>query len=168
MEIWKDIDGFEGWYQVSNLGKVRSVERTIKNNNVFQLYKSHILKEATTHKGYKYVCLYKNSKCFHRSVHRLVAEAFIVNNENKSQVNHIDGNKENNCVGNLEWCNNSENQKHAYKHGLKNPFGCKKVLDSLTHTIYYSIEEASRNTGKRPENISWSCRKAKKSRWSFV
>lgn len=167
-EEWKDIKGYEGWYQVSNLGQVRSVERQINNNSVLQTYKSHILKQSITKKGYPYVVLYKNSKGTHKCIHRLVAMCFIENPDGLLQVNHMDGNKTNNIVDNLEWCNNSENQKHAYSHGLKKPFGCKKVLDRVTDIVYPSIEEAARQTGKFAENISWSCRCAKKSRWSFV
>ena len=167
-EEWKDIKGFEGWYQVSNLGEVRSIERQINNNGTLQTYKSHILKPSITKKGYFYVILYKNSKGTHKYIHRLVAEYFIDNPDRLQQVNHIDGYKTNNLVDNLEWCNNSENQKHAYIHGLKKPFGCKKVLDRTTGIIHPSIEEAARQAGKLPNSIRWSCKNAKKSRWSFA
>lgn len=117
-EIWKDIDGYIGKYQVSNLGKVRSLPR---NGTV--RYK-RILKIQTDRKGYNYVSFHK--KKF--KVHRLVAEAFIPNPENKPQVNHIDGNKINNCVNNLEWATAQENIQHSLKTGLRDYRKIKKAL----------------------------------------
>lgn len=104
-EIWKDIVGYEGFYQVSNLGRVRSlkcIKRTIFNNS-----------------GYEIVNLKVKRKQKNKLVHRLVAETFIPNPFNKEQVNHKDGNKKNNSVDNLEWCSRHENMVHAYKQGLR-------------------------------------------------
>lgn len=117
--IWKDIPEYEGLYQVSNLGEVKSLS---KNRNAFNSYyvsKERILKPALNDSGYKIVVLTKNKKPKSLRIHRLVALAFIDNLENKPQVNHKDGNKTNNNVENLEWCTNGENGKHAYKLGLK-------------------------------------------------
>lgn len=113
-EIWKDIEGYEGLYQVSNFGKVKSLNYKRQN-------KVKILKPSQTgkgaFKGQGYLSLHLKNKQF--KVHRLVAEAFIPNKENKPQINHKDGNKLNNNSNNLEWCTNSENQKHAWKNGLR-------------------------------------------------
>lgn len=106
-EIWKDIEGYEGLYQVSNLGRVKS-----------NLRKGRILKPSTTHDGYYNLTLSKNGQLKTYRVHRLVCSAFISNPLNKSEVNHIDGNKKNNSIENLEWCTRSENAKHAHKTGL--------------------------------------------------
>lgn len=107
-EIWKDIDGYKGKYQISNLGRVKS----LKCN------RERILKFTTMHKGYHAVSFdnYKNRKTFR--VHRLVAQAFIPNPKNKPQVNHIDGNKLNNSINNLEWVSPAENIKHASDNNL--------------------------------------------------
>lgn len=107
-EVWKSIKGYEGLYEVSNCG------------NVFSLYSKRNIDCGLTSKKYKRVCLSMEGKSKFHHVHRLVAEAFIPNPENKPQVNHKDGNKMNNCVENLEWCDNSQNQQHAYDVGLKN------------------------------------------------
>lgn len=107
-EIWKPIKGYEGQYDVSNLGNIRSL-------SYHQTEKIKKLSPFPDKKGYLQVDLRKRSI----KVHRIVAETFIPNPENKQQINHIDGNKSNNRVENLEWCTQSENQKHAYKNGLK-------------------------------------------------
>jgi hypothetical protein len=98
-EIWKDIIGYEGFYKVSNLGRIQ------RNNK-------SIIKPEKTNRGYLRVILSKNSNIKKKSVHRLVAMGFIPNPENKPQVNHIDSDKENNNKNNLEWCTGSENMKH--------------------------------------------------------
>ena len=116
MEIWKDIEGYEGLYQVSNLGRVKSIYGWCGNRFV---KRTKILKLKINNKGYTKVYLYKNKKSKMFFVHRLVAMAFVPNPNNLPQVNHKDGNKLNNSIGNLEWCTCSENIKHAYKTGLK-------------------------------------------------
>ena len=115
-EIWKDIKGYEGLYQVSNYGRIKYLERIAYKNNRF--YSTHIMKLHFNTKKYLDVELSKKGIKHRYRVHRLVAEAFIPNLNNLPQVNHIDCNKANNYVNNLEWCNNSENQIHAYKNGL--------------------------------------------------
>lgn len=116
MEEWRDIKGYEGMYQVSNLGQVKSLERWthFKNGKKPRLEKERILKLVTHHKGYFKAQLRKNDKMKAYFVHRLVAEAFIPNPEGKSQVNHKDGIKTNNKTTNLEWVTQSENLKHSY------------------------------------------------------
>ena len=115
-EIWKDIKGYEGFYQVSNLGRVKSLSRAVKVGikNVDYATKSEkILKPYKNCNGYFLVklCLNKNDKQY--QVHRLVAEAFIDNPNNLSQVNHKDKIKTNNRVDNLEWCTNEYNSRYS-------------------------------------------------------
>lgn len=120
-EIWKDVVGYEGLYQVSNLGRV-------KRNR-------HIKSTSLDRGGYVTVSLCKKSNQKTLKMHRLVALSFIPNPLRKKTVNHIDGNKKNNCVDNLEWSTYSENHKHAYKLGLK------KVTDAQ--------RKSASETGKR-------------------
>jgi len=124
-EEWKDIEGYEGIYKISNLGEVKSLERKSAFNrngkSFFRTYHEKILKPAlsgSTSDKYLVVCLCKNKRSHTNKIHRLIAKAFILNPENKRCVNHIDGNKTNNHISNLEWCTHSENMKHAYKIGL--------------------------------------------------
>lgn len=120
MEIWKDIKGFNGLYQVSNLGRVKKTYRKLTRLvNPKYATKEIILKGGIFSNGYLFVSL-TTDKYKYKShlVHRLVAEAFIENPLNKTDVNHIDGNKQNNKVENLEWVTRSENLAHAVKIGL--------------------------------------------------
>lgn len=118
-EIWKDIEDYKGLYQASNLGNVKSLSK-IKNNKLVGKFKTKekILSAGIDSKGYYSVVLYKNGNKKVCSVHRLVAQTFIPNHENKPCVNHIDGNKLNNNVNNLEWCTYRENNLHALRTGL--------------------------------------------------
>ena len=121
MEEWRDIPGYEGLYQVSNLGRIRSLidKKYDLNEKVVKIInREKMLKQNLTKKGYCNVKLYKNGKGETYKIHRLVAETFIPNPENKPQVNHIDGNKQNNCVSNLEWNTNEENFNNAIKINL--------------------------------------------------
>ena len=106
-------------YGVSSMGRVMSLNRTIRHTDgKVTTIKKRILKQNLNYKGYLVVFLSRSSKKKTVSVHRIIALAFLTTVEGKPQINHIDGNKKNNRVENLEWCNNSENQLHAYKHGL--------------------------------------------------
>lgn len=109
MEIWKTIENFEGFYEVSNFGKVRSLDRVLNNGNKAT---GQILKQKTDKDGYKRVGFCKNGERYHFIVHRLVATAFIPNTYNLPYINHKDGVRDNNHVDNLEWCDNSYNQWH--------------------------------------------------------
>lgn len=112
-EIWKDIINFEGIYQVSNLGRVRSLDRIRYHPQGQMKLKGKILSQFLGAKDYLYVRV-QNKKSNTSRVHRLVATAFLPNPNNKEQVNHRDGIKDNNNVENLEWCTNFENQKHSW------------------------------------------------------
>lgn len=112
MEVWKTIKGFSK-YKVSNLGNVISL-------NYARLKKEQVLKPRKGKNGYKYVCISNDfNKMKTKNIHRLVAESFLENKFNKPCVNHLDGNKENNHIDNLEWCSYLENINHALKTGLK-------------------------------------------------
>lgn len=125
-EIWVDVSGYEGLYKVSNTGKVKSLQREVqiisKNNNIFnKSYPSKVLKSYITSKGYELVKLCKDGIVKSYSVHRLIALNFLSNDKNLPEINHIDGNKLNNNLYNLEWVSPSDNQKHAFVIGLQKP-----------------------------------------------
>lgn len=110
-EVWKDVEGYEGLYQISNKGRLRHLGS--------QRYPGVRIKTLRTNQdGYYRMQLSKHHKSKGRFIHRLVALAFIPNPENKPEVNHINGDKLDNRVENLEWCTNLENIRHAWKNGL--------------------------------------------------
>lgn len=120
LEVWKDIEDYPN-YQISTFGNVKSKERISPccyNSN--RKIKERILKQYINKKGYLEVCLFNKTKRT-KKVHQLVAKAFIPNPENKPCINHMDGNKQNNKVDNLEWCSYSYNVKEAYRLGLSKP-----------------------------------------------
>lgn len=117
-EIWKDIEGFEN-YQISNLGNVRALNKYNRQGLSKELVKqSKIIKPIINTHGYCSVNLYKDKKCYRKDNHRLVAKMFIPIPKRLLQVNHIDGNKQNNNIDNLEWVSAKENTQHAIKIGL--------------------------------------------------
>lgn len=135
-ERWKDIKDFEGLYQISNYGRVKSLKRTITRNGSYPYYvniNECIRKLRKNKQGYWYLNLFEKGVCKTRKVHRLVAEHFIENHYNYPFVNHKDGNKLNNRVDNLEWCTPSYNTNHAYKLGLSKAWN-KGVYGSANKT----------------------------------
>lgn len=137
LEVWKNIINYEDYYQVSNFGNVKSLDRIVnKPNGISYLRKGKPCKQSKSNLGYMTVGFTVNNKKVNKYVHRLVAEAFITNMNNYPQVNHIDCDKTNNRLYNLEWCTNSENHIHATKNGLN-----KLHL----HRVAYSGEKNGRS-----------------------
>ncbi len=173
-EIWKDVDGFEGIYQVSNLGRVKSFWS--KNKNILKPYKDH--------EGYYQVKLvrYSGAKSKNKRIHRLVAIAFIPNPENKPTVNHKKGIKLDNRVNELEWATYSENHLHAYRIGLKKPYQrkqrgsdnllCKPVIQYAQNNEFIdrhqSQIDAEIKTGIKNYNISSVCRGRNKTAGGYL
>jgi hypothetical protein len=144
-EIWKDIDGYIGYYQVSNLGKVRSLDRIIKyKNNKVQLLKGRILKHSFDSQ-YPTVGLHLNNVVGTRQIHRLVAIAFLENPLNKPQVNHINGVKNDNRLENLEWVTHQENNIHARETGLIKQRGENSHKAKLKEKDVFKIREMAAN-----------------------
>lgn len=122
IEEWREVRDFENHYEVSNLGRLRSI---ITSQGT---YRKRMKKPSLDRNGYENTKLYKNNIAYCKLIHRLVAEAFIPNPEHKLTVNHIDGIKSNNHVNNLEWNTYSENHIHAFNIGLKSREACKQRM----------------------------------------
>lgn len=199
-EIWKDVKGYEGIYQVSDLGRVKSLERKVLHKNRWGLMHKtvpeRILKPGYNKAGYESVILCIDGVKQSIRVNRLVAETFLPNPENKEQVNHKNGVRNDNRVDNLEWVTSSENQLHSFRVLGRKPTGlgttmsdelraklkpywekaktrgCRKVQCIDTGVVYFSIAEASRRTGAIKSNISRCLAgirpTAGKLRWRYV
>lgn len=162
IEEWKDVIGYEGSYQVSNLGRVKSVGRHA-DTKAFGggVYKIHekILKTDTVNNGYLRITVSLNGKTKRFMVHRLVAIVFIPNTENLPHVNHKNGVKTDNYVSNLEWCTPSENEKHSYRFLGKIPVEAKMVLDLQTGIYYNSVTQAAIAKNIKPYTLLRAVRK---------
>jgi hypothetical protein len=194
MEIWKDIEGFEGLYQVSNLGRVKSLDviQNLKHSSgteYTRFKKGRILRPEQSDRVAPYVIYYlkKDGKRHFGKAHRLVAKAFIPNPENKKVVNHLDCNPKNNAVENLEWATHSENTKHAYDNGridlskavnasVKNRY--KRFKRVYQYTIDYkfvrefeSVNAAAKFMNVDRSSLAKACRKeyltSKNYIWSY-
>lgn len=158
-EIWKDIKGYKGLYQVSNLGRIKSIK------------KEYIFKENKNGNGYRIVTLTKNKIEKSFSVHQLVANHFIPNSNNLPQVNHKDGNKMNNDVDNLEWCTQSDNMKHAYLNKLEIKNGKKVVqfdLDMNIIKVWDKITNAEKELGISHGKICMVCQKKRNKAGGYI
>jgi len=185
IEIWKDILEYEGMYQVSNLGRVKSLDRMVnhyKSKNGTCIKRGKILNIYKCRDGYYNIELSKLCKGKNKMIHRLVAETFIDNKKQYPCVNHIDGNKLNNRVDNLEWCTHSENSIHSFKIGLhKNTIikcremgknNCKKVnqydLSKKYIKTFNSMKEAAQITNSLITGISYCVLGKRKSHNNFI
>lgn len=184
VEIWKPIRGYEGWYEVSNLGRVKSVERDViyyvNGKQFVRHYKEKIKEPNTNRGGYLYVILYKNGVGETKRVHRLVAEAFIPNEENKPEIDHINTIRDDNRVENLRWATHQENNnneltlaKHFEK--LINREDMSKPVNQYTLEgelikVWPSISDCGRS-GFCYQHISKCCNGKRKTHkgyvWSF-
>lgn len=152
MEMWKDILGFEGLYQVSNLGNIRRLKRILETKRKDSTCYPVILKCKTSSDGYRDVMLSRSdAKSCYLRVHRLVATAFIPNPENKPLVNHKDVNKLNNNASNLEWCTSRENIIHAFKNNRMMKHGKQMQLkvEVKRNRIGFNVTEVMRENIKK-------------------
>lgn len=147
MEIWKDVLGYEGIYQVSNKGNVKSLQRLVySKNGSYRTVKGSYISLVVNNKGYFKIILHFKGLRTHVVAHRLVAIAFIPNPENKPQVNHKDGNKLNNNDWNLEWNTSLENVKHSWNNGLsKHLYGEKGRNSKLTDKDILEIRKSNKS-----------------------
>ena len=164
-EIWKDIDGFQGRYQISNLGNVMSL-------NYNNTGKSKLLKPMPNQKGYLSVALSKNNHRTMKQIHRLVAEAFIPNPDNLPQVNHIDENPKNNMLSNLEWCDAKYNNNYGNRNNkIQQKISHKTYqydLDGNLIAVWPSQSEASRQLNISLGNINDVIKGRKKTIHGFI
>lgn len=184
-EIWKSVKGFENEYEVSNLGRVRSLDRTIVQSDGKTIHRIGIIRTLTTdNAGYKCICIRRDGKNIKKRVHRLVAEAFIPNLENKPHIDHINTIRDDNRVDNLRWVTQSENSnnkitKARITQSVRNPKVQQKALQTkidrgvrtapkpvFQFTLngelirkFDSLVQAQREVGLLSANIAMACRK---------
>lgn len=172
-EIWKDIEGYEGLYQVSNFGNIKSFPR-----RGTQSRKEKILKPTESPNKYLSVFLYKNGDYKKMLVHRLVAKVFLNNEKSLPQVNHINGIKSDNRAVNLEWCTAKENEKHAFETGLHNVisgeehYASKKIIQYSKEKTFIKewvcARQIEKQLGISHSNISLCCQHKRKTAGGYI
>lgn len=170
-EVWKDISGYEGVYKISNTGLVKSLGwLRIRSRGRVSKRDDILLKQTVTHRGYRRVELNLKGQAQKFVVHRLVAIAFIPNPRNKPEVNHIDGDKENNSLSNLEWCTSEENKSHAFVNDLSHQVsGEKHVCAKLTKEQVIEIRSKfSKGEYKNQTNVAKIYNVNRSTIWSVV
>lgn len=158
-EIWKAIEGFEGYYEISNLGRLKSLDRVVKCRTRSKMIAGKIMNPTPNKNGYLCVDLRKNGKRHGSRINRLVAIAFIPNPNDLPEVNHMDGNKKNNIASNLEWATGSQNTRHAVRYGFIDIGKAQKarkrpVICTTTGDQYASATEAAKMLGLNHQSIS--------------
>lgn len=154
IEQWKDVVGYEGLYQVSNHGRVKTMARLHRENRPY-MKKERLLNPPINSAGYPQVALYKDKKGVIHSVHKLVATAFLDRKAEHQVVNHIDGNKQNNHVDNLEWCTYGHNHSHAIRTGLiVMPTGERARGSKMSNEARHFMIEL-KSAGMSSKHIGW-------------
>lgn len=178
-EIWKDIKGYNGVYQVSNFGRIRSngfkyLQKSRKGVSFEKYAMPKIISQSYTVEGYLVVGLTKDGKTKQHKVHRIIAEAFIKNPDGKTMINHINGQKDDNRIENLEWCTSKENTQHAHATGLCGINGKSKQVAKLDEDgniveVYESGLQAAKANGhyNSASNLTKICRNGR-GRWCGV
>lgn len=179
-EEWRDIKGYEGIYQISDCGRVKSLGRMVHMHNGYRYTNERFLRPDIKKNGYLFYHLYPGDRTEKSEyAHRLVAQAFIPNPSHKKDVNHIDGNKLNNCVDNLKWVTRSENQIHAYnvlKRTREHPMGWDNKL--AKHIVQLDLDgtfvkkwasscDFQRQTGKTEANVRRCLKGKQKTAYGF-
>ena len=162
-EVWKPVKGYEGSYEVSNLGNVRSLSRVVHRTTSDRFVRGQIMSKQLMPNGYESVTLRKNGRQRRLYVHRLVAEAFLPNEQSLREVNHRDENKSNNTLENLEWCSHSYNMKYAGGsiRRIKNRRKPVVVIDSGRPVRFESIARAANWLGVGITTVSRCCHHVK-------
>lgn len=154
-EIWKDIPGFEGYYQASNMGRVKSLDRYVNYKNCgFALRKGKILSPKISNKGYLETTLMKEGKSYYKRIHRLIAETFLPNPNNYSCINHINENKTDNKIENLEWCTSKQNIEMYHE---SRTIVYQYTVDGKLVKIWNSMVKAAKSVNGNKDGIYHCC-----------
>lgn len=159
-ESWRQVVGYEGYYEVSDMGQIRSVDRIIEHKRLKKqtLHSRQMKKNINGRNGYEYICLCRDGCVKQHRVHKLVVQAFLGEKPTaKHQVNHINGNKADNRAENLEWCTQSHNMKHAYANGLEIATWARPVIRVNDGKIYDSIAAAARDVDGLVSKVGMCC-----------
>ena len=174
-EIWKDIKGYEGKYQVSNLGRIKSLKRFVMTGANYQTprtFEEKILKQSLNKKGYCIISLWSKNGIKNHIVHREVAKAFVPNPYNLTQINHIDENKQNNVADNLEWCTIEYNNNYGTRNKRHSKTLSKKIvqldLDGNFIKEWNSATEVQKELGYDASSIRKCCCNKTKTAYKYL